>query len=147
VEEQETETLLAKKPEDNEILELVDEESTYQELQSSKCAASPAYRCPYRRYKDSAPRKGNVEFLSEDTVALGTTDRVEVIELVDPDCLYPETQYSECTAPLGYHCAYRQYTPSPRATQVGMLHEIGRGLSHSQPLRLTPRLSRPGSGK
>lgn len=46
---------LAKKPEDWDILHLVDVECTYPEARSSECTAPPSYKCPYRHYKDPSP--------------------------------------------------------------------------------------------
>ena len=70
----------------------------------------------------------------------------EVLELVDVECVYPGTRYSECTAPLGYKCPFRQVTASlPRAPDE-RLPVRGRGLSNSRPLRITPNARRPGSG-
>jgi len=48
-------TLLVKKPEDREILDLVDVECTFPEARSSECTAPPSYRCPYRHYRQPLP--------------------------------------------------------------------------------------------
>ena len=142
-----TETVLVKKPEDREILELVDVERTNPGGQSNWCTASPGYRCPYRRYRTSPRRTSRVEMLSTDIMPQGKGEDGESVELVDLDSMYTEARCSECTAPPSYRCAYRQYNASLPAAHIGMLSQSESGLSHSQPLRLTPNGNRPGSGK
>ena len=85
--------------------------------------------------------------LSTNITHLGKGEDGEVIELVDLDSMYTEARCSECTAPPSYRCAYRQYNASLPAAHSGMLSQSESGLSHSQPLRLTPNRNRPGSGK
>jgi len=142
-----TETVLIKKPEDREFLELVDVERTYPGAQSNECTAPSGYRCPYRRYRASPRRTTRVEMLSTNTPRLGKGEEGEVVELVDLDSMYGEARCSECTAPPSYRCAYRQYNASLPAAHIGMLSQSESGLSHSQPLRLTPNRNRPVSGK
>jgi hypothetical protein len=57
-------TALVKKPEDREILDLVDVECVYPEARSSECTAPPGYRCPYRHYRRSIPT-AHTEMLSQ----------------------------------------------------------------------------------
>src|SRR6266571_2486803 len=142
-----TKTVLVKKPEDREILELVDVERTNPGVQSSECTAPAGYRCPYRRYRTSPRRTAHIEMLSTNITHLGKGEDGEVIELVDLDSMYTEARCSECTAPPSYRCAYRQYNASLPAAHSGMLSQSESGLSHSQPLRLTPNRNRPGSGR
>lgn len=142
-----TETVLVKKPEDREILELVDVERKNPGGQSNGCTAPPDYRCPYRRYRTSPRRTSHVEMLSTDIMPQGKGEDGERVELVDLDCMYPEARCSECTAPPSYRCAYRQYKASLPAAHIGMLSQSESGLSNSQPLRLTPNGNRPDSGK
>jgi len=142
-----TEAVLVKKPGDREILELVDLERTNPGVQSNECAAPPGYRCPYRRYRTSPRKTVRAEMLSIDVMPKRKGENGELVELVDLDCTYPETRCSECTAPPSYRCAYRQYNASLPAAHTGMLSQSESGLSHSQPLRLTPNRNRPGSGK
>jgi len=144
---QETETVLVKKPEDREILEVVDAERTYPGAEFNKCTAPPGYRCPYRRYRTSSHKTAHAEMLSTDIMTEKEGQDGEIVELVDLDSMYPEARCSECTAPPSYRCAYRQYNASLPAAQIGMLSQSESGLSHSQPLRLTPNESRPCSGK
>ena len=142
-----TKTVLAKKPEDREILELVDVERNNPGVQSSECTAPAGYRCPYRRYRTSPRRTVRVEMLSTDIMPKRKGEDGELVELVDLDCMYPETRCTECTAPPSYRCAYRQYNASLPAAHIGMLSQSESGLSHSRPLRLTPNENRPGLGK
>lgn len=139
--------MLVKKPEDRAVLELIDEEYSYPEVRTSECKASPVYRCPYRHYKSSTPRAENVEFLSEETVSSARTDRVNALELVDPDGMCLESRLSECTAPSSYRCVHRQINPALPVAHVGMLHEIGSMRLNSHPLRLVLKLSEPSSSK
>ena len=44
---------LVKKPEDWDVLHLVDVECTYPEVRSSGCTAPAGYKCPYRHYQNS----------------------------------------------------------------------------------------------
>ncbi len=142
-----TETVLVKKPEDREILELVDIERTNPGAQSNQCTAPAGYRCPYRRYRTLPRRTTHVEMLSTDVMPQGKDEDGDVVELVDLDCMYLEARCSECTAPPSYRCAYRQYIASLPAAHTGMLSQSESRLSHSQPLRLTPNGNMPGSGK
>jgi hypothetical protein len=141
------ETVLVKKPEDREILELVDAELTYPASQSSECKAPTGHRCPYRRYRTSPRETAHVEMLRTDITPLGRDEDGEIVELVDLDCMYPEARCSECTAPLNYRCAYRQYNASLPAAQIGRLSQSESGLSHSLPLRLIPSGNRSALGK
>ncbi|HVH16269.1 MAG TPA: hypothetical protein VNA15_11215 [Candidatus Angelobacter sp.] len=136
-----------KKPEDREILELVGSEGTYPAVQSTVCSAPMGYRCPYRRYATSMRSTAHTELLTTDITRLEEDEDGEPVELVDLECMYPEARRSECTAPPSYRCAYRRYNPSLPAALSGMLSQSESGLSHSQPLRLTPNGNRPGSGK
>jgi len=142
-----TKTVLAKKPEDREILELVDVERTTPGTQSNQCSAPTDYRCPYRRYRTSPRRTILIEMLSKDIMPHGKDEDGKVAELVDLDCMDPEARCSKCTAPPSYRCAYRQYNASLPAAHGRMLSQSESGLSHSLPLRLTPNENRPGSGK
>jgi hypothetical protein len=140
------ETLLVKKPEDREIVELIDAGHNYPSTGSSECTAPPGYRCPYRRYRTPPRTTARGEILTR-----GITPRrkgvVENVELIDLDSVYLEARSSECTAPPSYRCAYRQRNTSFPAANNGMLSLSESGLSQSQPLRLTPNGNRPGSGK
>ncbi len=142
-----TKTVLVKKPEDREILELVDVERTNPGVQSSECTAPAGYRCPYRRYRTSPRRAVRVEMLSTDIMPKRKGEDRGSVELVDLDSMYTEARCSECTAPPSYRCAYRQYSASLPAAHIGVLSQSESGLSHSQPLRLTLNGNRPGSGK
>lgn len=64
VEGYQLEAALIKKPEDREILDLIDVECTFPEARSSECTAPPGYRCPYRHYKRSLP-SAHAEMLSQ----------------------------------------------------------------------------------
>jgi len=141
------ETALVRKPEDREILELVDAEGTYPAAQSTVCNAPMGYRCPYRRYTASTRRTARVEMQATDIRRLEEGDDGEHVELVDLECVYPEARCIECTAPTSYRCAYRQYNASLPAAHIGMLSQGESGLSHSPPLRLTLNEIRPCSGK
>ena len=142
-----TKTVLAKKPEDREILELVDVERTTPGTQSNQCSAPTDYRCPYRRYRTSPRRAVRVEMLSTDIMPKRKGEDRGSVELVDLDSMYTEARCSECTAPPSYRCAYRQYNASLPAAHIGMLSQSESGLSHSRPLRLTLNENRPGLGK
>ena len=48
-------TALIKKPEDREILDLVDVECTFPEARTSECTAPLGYRCPYMRFTQPLP--------------------------------------------------------------------------------------------
>ena len=141
------ETLLVRKPEDGEILELVDIEETYPAAQSTGCNAPMGYRCPYRRFADSTRRTAHAEMGKMDLRRLGEREEGELVELVDLECLYPEARCTKCMAPPSYRCSYRQYIASLPAAHMGMLSKGESGLSRSQPLRLTLNEGRPGSGK
>ena len=142
-----TETVVVKKPEDREILELVDVEHSNPGVRSNECTAPAGYRCSYRRYRTSPRRTVRVEMPSTDIIHKEKGEDGEVVEMVDLDCMYPEARCGECAAPPSYRCSYRQYNTSLPAAHGGMLFERESGLSHSQPLRLTPNESRPGLGK
>lgn len=142
-----TETVLVKKPEDREILELVDVERTYPEAQSNQCTAPTGYRCPYRRQRTLPRRTTHAEMLSADIASQRKGEDVELVELVDLDSVYPEARCSECTAPPSYRCAYRQYNASLPAAHIRRLSQSESGLSHSRPLRLSANGNRPGSGR
>jgi len=141
------ETVLVKKPEDGEILELVDTEDTYPAAQSTGCNAPMGYRCPYRRSATSTRSTAHVEMGKTNMRRLGETEEWELVKLVDLECMYPEARCTECTAPPSYRCAYRPYVASLPAAHVGMLSQSESGLSHSLPLRLTLNEGRSGSGK
>ncbi len=51
------ETVLVKKPEDREILDLIDAECLYYEPRSVSrmCTAPPGHKCPYRQYGKQLP--------------------------------------------------------------------------------------------
>jgi hypothetical protein len=51
-----TETVLVKKPEDGEVLDLVDVECVYPGTRSGECTAPPGYKCPFRQFTTSLPR-------------------------------------------------------------------------------------------
>jgi hypothetical protein len=142
-----TETVLVKKPEDREILELVDVERTYRGARSDQCTAPPGYRCPYRRFRTSPRRTVNPEMLSTGIMTEREGEDGEYVELVDLDSVYSETRCSECTAPPSYRCAYRLYNASLPAAHIGRLSQSESGLLHSRPLRLSTNESRPGLGK
>ena len=136
-----------KKPEDREILELVQVERTNPNERSNECTAPLGYRCPYLRHRTSDRRVAKVEMISTDIMPHSKVEDGELIEMVDLDSVYPDARHSECTAPPSYRCAYRQYKASLPAAQVGMLSQSESGFLHSQPLRLTPNGDRPGSGR
>ena len=46
---------LVKKPEDCDVLHLVDVECTYPQAQASGCTAPSGYKCPYRHPRSSLP--------------------------------------------------------------------------------------------
>jgi hypothetical protein len=71
-------TALVKKPEDWEILDLLDVECTYPEAWSSECTAPPSCRCPYRRYKRSLPA---ARVAYPDTGESGRTYDIEMFSL------------------------------------------------------------------
>jgi hypothetical protein len=142
-----TETVLVKKPEDREILQLVDVERTYPGTESSKCTAPQGYRCPYRRHLTSPRKTAHAEMLSTDIMTEREGEDWEVVELVDPDSVYSEARCSECTAPPSYRCAYRRYNASLPAAHLGRLSQKESGLLHSRPLRLSTNENRPGLGK
>ena len=141
-----TETVLVEKPEDREILELVDVERTYPGAQSNQCTAPAGYRCPYRRNRTLPRRTTHLEMLSTDIASQWKGEYGEFVELVDLDSMNPEARCSECTAPPSYRCAYRQYKASLPAAQSGMLSQSQSGLLHSPPLRLSTNENRPGLG-
>lgn len=141
-----TETVLLKQPEDRETLELVQIERTDPSARSYDCTAPLGYRCPYLRYRTSDRRAGSVELVLTDIVPRGKGEDGELMELVDLDCMYPDARHSECTAPPSFRCAYRQFK-SILPARGEMLSQSESGLSHSQPLRLTPNGNRPGSGR
>lgn len=142
-----TETVLVKKPEDREILELVDVEHTCPGAQSNQCTAPPGYRCPYRRYRTLPRRPSHIEMLSTDIMPQGKGEDGEFEELVDLGSMYPEARCSECTAPPSYRCAYRRYHASLPAAHIGRLSQSESGLLHSRPLRLSTNENGPGLGK
>jgi hypothetical protein len=141
------ETVLVKKPEDREILQLVDVEHAYPGAESSKCTAPPGYRCPYRRNTTSPRKNERAEMLSTDIMTEREGEDWEFVELVDLDSLYSEARCSECTAPPSYRCAYRRYNASLPAAHIRRLSQSESGLLHSPPLRLSTNESRPASGK
>jgi hypothetical protein len=141
------ETVRVKKPEDREILELVDVERPYPDTECSTCNAPPGYRCPYRR-NTTLPRRGSyLEMLSTDTMTETESEDEELVELVDLDSVYSEARRSECTAPPSYRCAYRRYNASLPAAHICRLSQSESGLLHSRPLRLSTNESRPSLGK
>ena len=142
-----TETVLVKKPEDREILELVDVERAYPGAQSNQCTAPTGYRCPYRRYRTLPRRATHFEMLSTEIASEWKAEDGELVELVDLDSMYPEARCSECTAPSSYRCAYRRYHASLPAAHIGRLSQSESGLLHSRPLQLSTNENRPGSGR
>ncbi len=142
-----TETTLVKKPEDREILELIDVERTYPCAQSDQCTAPPGYRCPYSRYRTLPRRATHAEMLSMDMMRQEKGEDGEYVQLVDLDSVYSDARCSECTAPPSYRCAYRRYHASLPAAHIGRLSQSESGLLHSPPLRLSTKETRLGSGK
>ncbi len=55
-------TILVKRPEDGEVLELVDVECVYPGTRSGECTAPPGYKCPYRHYQTSLPTSPSETF-------------------------------------------------------------------------------------
>jgi hypothetical protein len=141
------ETVLVKKPEDREILELVDVERPYPDTECSTCSAPPGYRCPYRRNTNPPRRASYLEMPSTDIMTETESEDEEHVELVDLGSVYSEARRSECTAPPSYRCAYRRYNASLPAAHISRLSQSESGLLHSRPLRLSTNESRPGLGK